>query len=232
MIKPAFQARLRLAALSGLLGIAVVAACAPGMARAEDDENSDSIWNLDRRIFRDVMRGIGLRDGSEPVIDYRERSPLVLPPSRELPPPEANAVRNPAWPVDPDATRRREAAAKKQTNPRGYDADYESRALLPSELNKPGSGSNKPGTAASVDAEGNAMSNAQLGYFGGLFSNGLNWDNNKNEVGTFTQEPPRTALTEPPAGYQTPSPAQPYGVTKRVQASKAANVMDIPAGGE
>ena len=34
------------------------------------------------------------------------------------------------------------------------------------------------------------------------------------DVGSFTGEPPRTALTEPPPGYRTPSPEQPYGVGK------------------
>ncbi|MFL5065071.1 MAG: hypothetical protein ACJ8ED_10520, partial [Xanthobacteraceae bacterium] len=33
---------------------------------------------------------------------------------------------------------------------------------------------------------------------------------NKDERVQFTEEPPRTSLIEPPAGYQTPSPNQPY----------------------
>ena len=38
-------------------------------------------------------------------IDYRERSPLVIPPSMDLPPPgsaAAAAARDPAWPKDPE----------------------------------------------------------------------------------------------------------------------------------
>jgi hypothetical protein len=38
---------------------------------------------------------------------------------------------------------------------------------------------------------------------------------NKEEEKPFTGEPPRTALIEPPAGYQTPSPNYAYGVGKR-----------------
>ena len=34
----------------------------------------------------------------------------------------------------------------------------------------------------------------------------------KNESATFTGEPSRETLTDPPAGYLTPSPDQPYGV--------------------
>jgi hypothetical protein len=36
-------------------------------------------------------------------------------------------------------------------------------------------------------------------------------------------EPPRSSLTEPPAGYQTPSPAQPYGLAKGTAPSKPYN---------
>jgi hypothetical protein len=35
---------------------------------------------------------------------------------------------------------------------------------------------------------------------------------NKSEYGTFTGEPTRTSLTDPPPGYLTPSADQPYGV--------------------
>ena len=49
----------------------------------------------------------------------------------------------------------------------------------------------------------------------------------KEEVVNFTGEPPRGALTDPPPGYQTPSPTQPYGITK-APAPKAADVMDRP----
>ena len=34
----------------------------------------------------------------------------------------------------------------------------------------------------------------------------------KNEYATFTGEPSRETLTDPPPGYLTPSPDQPYGV--------------------
>ena len=37
---------------------------------------------------------------------------------------------------------------------------------------------------------------------------------NKEETVKFTGEPPRTSLTDPPPGYQTPSPDQPYGAGK------------------
>ena len=47
--------------------------------------------------------------------------------------------------------------------------------------------------------------------------------NKKEEQAKFTGEPPRTSLTEPPVGYQTPSPAQPYGLAKGAAPPKAYN---------
>ena len=56
------------------------------------------------------MHGLGAVDGTEKGIDYRERSPLVVPPKLNLPPPEtANAAPKPNWPKDPDVEERRKA---------------------------------------------------------------------------------------------------------------------------
>src|SRR3954471_19345351 len=112
-------------------------AAAQGSARAEDDDdNQNSIWNLDTRIYQGFMTSLGLKNGSEKSIEYHERSPLVLPPTRDLPPPEAaHATPGPAWPVDPDQKRRKEAAVAKAQR-KAYDPDVEARNLLPSELNR------------------------------------------------------------------------------------------------
>jgi hypothetical protein len=69
-----------------VLGGAVVLAVAPGSARAQDDDK-DSIWNLDKRIFEGFAKGLGLQKSDSVGLDYRERSPLVVPPTRNLPPP-------------------------------------------------------------------------------------------------------------------------------------------------
>jgi hypothetical protein len=203
----------------------MVLAAAQGTARAEDDDDQNSIWNLDTRVYQGFMSALGLRNGSEESIEYRERSPLVVPPSRNLPAPEAARVQpSPAWPVDPDQKKRKDAAAakaKRKATP--YDPDIEAGNLMPSELNRAGPGPVRPGSGRnSDDPEGTAVLPSQLGYFGGLFSwSGLGVGVPKDEVGTFTREPPRGALTAPPVGYQTPSPAAPYGVTKRIEYGKA-----------
>jgi hypothetical protein len=228
--------RLRQAAWVCSLGIVILAACAPGSARAQDDDDENSIWNLDKRMFHSLMGAIGLKDGSEPGIDYRERSPLVVPPTNNLPPPQAaRTPHDPDWPVDPDQKRRREAARAKKNTPI-YDSDYNERSLLPSELDPPKvraarRGMKESTSTAPDSSDDHKLMPSQLGYFGGLFSwTGLGFGANKNEVGTFTHEPPRTSLSEPPSGYQTPSPAQPYGVTKRIEKGKAANPMDHAVG--
>lgn len=206
-------------------------AAAQGTARAQDDDDQNSIWNLDTRFYQGLMSSLGFKNGSEKNIDYHERSPLVLPPSRDLPPPEsARAAPAPNWPVDPDQRRRKEAAAakaKRKSSP--DDPDIEARNLMPSELNRGGNvtgSTTSPGRNSNDDPEGTNLAPSKLGYFGGLFSGksfgfGLPGAP-KEEVGTFVKEPAREALTAPPPGYQTPSPAAPYGVTKHVGYGPAA----------
>ena len=80
-------------------------------ARAGDDDNSSSV--IDK-----IMEAIGLRDpnGNYEGINYNERSPLVVPPTRDLPPPAAStAPPAPNWPKDPDMLRRAKAKAKEKT---------------------------------------------------------------------------------------------------------------------
>jgi hypothetical protein len=72
------------------------------------------------------------------------------------------------------------------------------------------------------------MSPSELGYVRRWFS-GFGFGAYRDEVGTFTAEPPRQMLTAPPSGYQTPSPEHPYGNTKRVERSKPKQFD--PAGG-
>jgi hypothetical protein len=79
------------------------------------------------------------------------------------------------------------------------------------------------------------MAPSELGYFGGLLSGrawgfGSGFGGYQNETGTFTNEPSREQLTQPPPGYQTPSGAQPYGVTRRVE-RQAPQQFDPAQGG-
>jgi hypothetical protein len=225
-------------ARAGVLALVLLAAFAQASVRAEDDDDDkNSIWNLDKRFLDAFAKGIGLVKGGDPRVDYRERSPLVVPPTRNLPPPQSVPKRAAEWPVDPDIKRREDSASRKKLDRRGYDydEDYETRALRPSELNKPGAkkGSSKAGKsdAERENDEATNLAPSQLGYFGGLFSwSGLGFGS-KEEYGSFKKEPARRNLTEPPLGYQTPSPAQPYGIGKSTAPRPTVTPLD-PAVGE
>jgi len=216
----------------GALGLGLLVVVAPMSVRAQDEgaEETSSIWNLEKRVWDGFIHGLGLRSGDEPVINYRERSPLVVPPTRDLPPPQAkSAAKNSAWPHDPDAVRRQQRSKKSQaagSNDTSRVVDRQGSPIAPDQLTAPGASatastaSGPPPTGAA--GEGKNMLPSELGYFGGLFSAsawGFGFHGYRDEVGTFTAEPSRDALTAPPVGYQTPSATQPYGVTKRVERS-------------
>src|ERR1700693_855897 len=96
-------------AVGGALGVMLVIA-AGAAAIAEDEEDEDSI---EMKAIKGIMRGLGVQV-DRAGIDYRERSPLVIPPTRDLPPPENDVsakTNNAAWPVDADVKRRQAAAA-------------------------------------------------------------------------------------------------------------------------
>ena len=216
------------AAFGCLLGAALLVPGTP--ARAGD--NDDGV-PIDTKIIRGILEGFGLRrDGSE-SISYGERAPLVLPPTHTLPPPEnsgAALANNPAWPVDPDVKRRKEEAAQERNVSMNADETLrnEQRPLRPNEI-APGP---KPRTTRRTDDGYRASPNgsddrllpSQLGTKPGFW--GKMFGKDEPDAGSFTSEPPRTALTEPPQGYQTPSPEQPYGVSKSTAAPKPENYLE------
>jgi hypothetical protein len=176
-------------------------------ARAEDDEDDST---FEEKIIKQIMTGIGGTNMENTGIEYRERSPLVIPPRSDLPPPAAAAeAPAPNWPKDPDIQKRKAAiAARKKDN---KDPREASRVLTPSELavGKTAPASRTAETNQPGDPGANAiLSPSALGYEGGL--KGL-FGGNKAESAPFKGEPTRETLTMPPPGYQTPSPGYAYG---------------------
>jgi hypothetical protein len=172
----------------------------------------EGVDNLpDAALFRELIIGLGLRPTDRAAIDYRERSPLVVPPAMTLPPPDTRTVaeRNPNWPLDQDIRRAREAA--KRGGPVDQPNVLSTAELTPGTPNRPTPGS-VSGPYHPTQAGTNPVSPSALGYVGGLFGSLLGLE--KEESKAFTGEPPRTALIEPPAGYQTPSPKYSYGTGK------------------
>jgi hypothetical protein len=213
---------LRLAVVALGIGLVMTA----GAARAGDDDEDDKTF--EEKIIEGIMSGIGGTNMENRGIDYRERSPLVVPPKLDLPPPAAAAadVKAPNWPKDPDEARRKAAiASRKKEN---KDPREASRVLMPSELNQRGA---KSSGGDSVDQPGGnpgataILSPSQLGYTGGF--SGM-FGGSKTETAPFKGEPTRESLTQPPSGYQTPSPNFAYGTGPKESLNKEYN----PAAGK
>jgi hypothetical protein len=192
------------------LGIGLVMTA--GAARAGDDDDEDD-RTFEEKIIDNVMSGLGAKSMQNPGIDYRERSPLVVPPKIDLPPPVSaeQAKAAPNWPKDPDEKRRKEAAAARKKFTKPLDPYEAARPLTPSELNSAKTAAAKPENNDPIQPGVNnnpTLSPAQLGYTGGLL--GL-FKGNSSESKQFMGEPPRQSLVDPPPGYQTPSPNHAYG---------------------
>jgi hypothetical protein len=207
------------------LGVAMLFGSAP--ARAADDEPG-----FDEKIVNSIMSGLGFKKDGAAEINYQERAPLVIPPGRALPPPEnpdAVTANNPAWPKDPDVQRRKKEAAMARNRNVSDEREREQNPLRPDQLTPGGPAPKRQqartdnGYDAPASGFGNQLPPSQLGapkY--GMFS--AMFDNKKDDdTAKFTGEPPRVSLTDPPAGYQTPSPEQPYGAGKNVVAKPADN---------
>jgi hypothetical protein len=219
----ALRRALRLAAVAVGVGLIMTV----GVARAQDDEEDDKTF--EEKLIEGIMAGIGGTNMENRGIDYRERSPLVVPPKLDLPPPESvkTEIKDPNWPKDPDEQRRKAAiAARKKDN---KDPREASRILTPSELN---AGKTAPTSRTNNDPvqPGNSFNNpilspSQLGFTGSFSSL---FGGNKAETAPFEGEPTRESLTQPPTGYQTPSPNFAYGTGPKESLNKEYN----PAAGK
>jgi len=208
--------------LGGALAVALVVA-AGAAARAEEDEDT-----FDTRFFKGILTGLGLKGPqSDPAIEYHERSPLVVPPTRDLPPPETTGtVASPAWPNDRDVKRR--TATRKQPRT-SYNVEDDARQLRPEELNQRPRTASRADPRVGKDTSGQQLTPWELGFkgfsFGSLFGS-------KEEVVPFEREPERSSLTDPPVGYRTPSPRYPYGTTGRMEPAKAEKADQAVFGAE
>jgi len=182
-IWPASPTRIRKA-----IFLIALAGAAPGIAHAQDSGNSEgSLWGS-------MLKGLGI--GGDNNIEYRERPPLVVPQTRDLPPPQAGgSVRNPDWPADPKS------------------ADLGKRGAQVRDLDKipPQVGANPAGDAAPPSPPAGSRS-----LFGKLFSSSDN-------TAAVPPTPTRKSLTEPPLDYESPSPSQPYGTTSTPTRAKPAS---------
>jgi hypothetical protein len=188
--RPVWMEHVGRLALGGALGLIALAGIAPGIARAQDSG--------DGGLFGSVLKSLGI--GGENRIEYKERPPLVVPPTRDLPPPQTSATaRDPNWPVDPKSAQ----PQKKGNQIRDLD-----RIAVPQRPAEPGIAGGPDATAAIPPSQP-----ASSGFFGNLFSS------SDRPAGPVMGAPSRKSLTEPPPDYESPSPSQPYGVAPPPAAS-------------
>jgi hypothetical protein len=180
---------LRLAAIG--LGIGLVMTVSA--ARAGDDEEDTRTFS--QKFVDGVKAGFTITNMDSKGIDYRERSPLVVPPQLDLPPPAAvsSEVSSPNWPKDPDEKRRKAALAARKKS-----VTNTTHELTPAEEEA----ARASAAASQQPLPQQSFSEKVNNYLGGT----------KPEVGQFKGEPVRETLTQPPPGYQIPSPNYAYGI--------------------
>jgi len=200
-----------------------MAASSAGPAWAGDDQaqnsEEDGDW-IDTKIVKGILHGLGLKNTTEPGINYHERSPLVVPPTRDLPTPQTSrsALPDPAWPKDRDMTPRK-VVKRKDSKPVSEAEQEDMRQLRPDELatRKADQPKTSKTDGPARDTTGQQLTPSQLGSpgwsLGKLFDRGP-------EVVEFKEEPTRSSLTEPPAGLRTPSPKYTYGVKNSMDPTK------------
>jgi hypothetical protein len=205
--------------------IALTVAMTAGAARAADDEDKGFSDKIIDSIKTTINGGSNIDDGK---IQYRERSPLVVPPKLDLPPPDKAAAAEAKasnWPKDPDEGRRRASAKKKKEEAGVFDGYFNS--FLPT----------KPGAVAAAPEEPQGpppparpdnftdRDNPVYDRGGNLWSGvGNFFGSKKTEVVQFKGEPTRESLTQPPAGYQTPSPNFVYGANVKTEVPRPVEI--------
>jgi hypothetical protein len=213
-------------------GLFLLPAAAFAQQAQDDDEDT-----LEQKIIKNILGGMGA-DIGRAGIDYRERSPLVIPPSLDLPPPQATgtASQNPAWPRDPERVKPTGPRNTRNARATPEDPGTES-ALTPDELrrgvNPRASRVTDPSQSAGSLEQyniGRQSSPQELGSKSIFTWDGLMGTALKDE-GKFEREPTRSSLTQPPVGYQTPAPNQPYAAGKDTKGGwTIPNIIDRAVG--
>ena len=228
-----FGTRLRHGLIACACG-ALLALGAAGAVKAQQAQDDDED-SFEQKIIKGILGGLGVDVGNRNGIEYRERSPLVIPPSLDLPPPSSSpAALNPAWPREQQ--KKKVAVQNRQNINATPEEPGTSSRLTPDELRR---GANPNAQRVTDPSKSGSQEDINIGRplrpneMGG--SSIFNWraltGNYGTETATFEREPSRGMLTQPPPGYQTPSGSYPYGIgTETGPGWKVPTILDRPVG--
>lgn len=230
-----FGTRLRHGFAACICG-ALLALGGTGALKAQQAQDDDED-TFEQRIIKGILGGLGVSTGAGRGIEYRERSPLVIPPNLDLPPPVSAdaAATNPSWPRE--QIRKKVAAKNVQNTLATPEEPGTSSRLTPQEMRR-GADPNaqrvtdpsKSGSQEDID-QGRPLRPRELGNNESIFNWRALTGNYGTETAKFEGEGPRRSLTEPPTGYQTPSSSFPYGVGTETPAGwKIPTILDRPVG--
>ncbi|MGX1787784.1 hypothetical protein ACWIGM_13630 [Bosea sp. NPDC055332] len=157
-------------------------------------------------LFQNLVKGMGLFGTDRADIEYKQRAPLVVPPSSTLPKPqEAGASRSAAWPDDPDVARRkaeRDSSNILFQNTESYRAN--TKPLLSQEELRRGRVAGTANGPENIVPDNGNYSNqiAPIRVGREMAARQAQTDTSNLQYGT---EPSRRYLHEPPSGYRRPA---------------------------
>ena len=157
-------------------------------------------------LFKNLIEGSGLFGSSKADIEYKQRAPLVVPPSSTLPKPqEAGAHRSAAWPDDPDVARRkaeRDSSNILFQNTESYRAN--TRPLLSQEELRRGRVTGRSNGPDGIGPDHNNYNNQIQPIRVGREMAARQSQTDEANL-AYGSEPARRYLHEPPAGYRRPA---------------------------
>ena len=167
------------------------------------------IWEGIGSVFGPYL---GFEKEKDPMIDYRDRGRLVLPPKIALPPPSAAAgIGNVDWPVDPDVQSQKKAKQEPKTPNKEHFGRYTPPLVTPGSkvtmTATAGQGEGAPPPCPKDAAPGACSQQSQRSKYGHptLNFNPLTWVGlQKKDATVLGPEPEREDLTDPPKGLRAP----------------------------
>jgi hypothetical protein len=183
---------LRLARPALVLACLALAGCASSTSGFEDEGGEDK--TVEQGLIKNLMTSMGAIEARERPIEYKPRSPLVVPPKRDLPPPQdpgaLTAGNFPKNPEDVDEARLRGA---------GKDRGAGGRIMTPDEIAE--YKMKMPAAPRRVEADSSRRLTPEEMRGQGKIT--------EEALALAANPGPRRSLTEPPIAYKTPSSKAP-----------------------